>query len=60
MERDIFQVAWLAYLVCDYGVSADWLLTGAGPFYRSTVKKTAKKPQRAESGSGEEEDKTLI
>jgi hypothetical protein len=29
-QRDIFQAAWLAYLVRDYGVSAHWLLTGEG------------------------------
>lgn len=29
-QRDIFQAAWLAYLVRDYGVSARWLLTGEG------------------------------
>lgn len=28
--RDIFQVAWLTYLVRDYGVSPEWLLTGRG------------------------------
>lgn len=27
---DIFQPAWLSYLVNDYGVSAQWLLTGKG------------------------------
>lgn len=32
-SRDIFQAAWLAYLVEDYGVSALWLLTGQGDFY---------------------------
>lgn len=32
-ERDIFQVAWLAYLVDDYKVSADWLISGKAPFY---------------------------
>lgn len=35
-SRDIFQAAWLAYLVEDYGVSAQWLLTGVGDFYKTT------------------------
>lgn len=30
--RDIFQPAWLMYLVRDYGVSPMWLLTGHGDF----------------------------
>ena len=30
--RDIFQPAWLTYLVRDYGVSPMWLLTGHGDF----------------------------
>lgn len=34
MSRDIFQAAWLTYLVEDYGVSAEWLLTGRGHFYK--------------------------
>ena len=29
-SRDIFQPAWLTYLVEDFGVSAQWLLTGQG------------------------------
>lgn len=29
-ERDMFQVAWLGYLVSDFKVSAQWLLTGEG------------------------------
>lgn len=33
-SRDIFQPAWLTYLVEDYGVSAVWLLTGKGDFYK--------------------------
>lgn len=32
-RRDIFQSAWLTYLVNDYGVSPTWLLTGTGEFY---------------------------
>lgn len=35
-SRDIFQPAWLTYLVEEYGVSAQWLLTGNGEFYRKT------------------------
>ena len=30
MTRDIFQPAWLAYLVDEYNISAEWLLTGRG------------------------------
>lgn len=36
-ERDIFQAAWLTYLVRDYGVSSRWLLTGDGEFYARSV-----------------------
>lgn len=33
-SRDIFQPAWLTYLVVKYGVSPMWLLTGRGDFYQ--------------------------
>ncbi|MBQ0054277.1 MAG: hypothetical protein KBS89_07475 [Bacteroidales bacterium] len=42
MTRDIFQPCWLTYLVRDYGVSPDWLLLGAGDFFRKNRKKTAR------------------
>lgn len=32
-SRNIFQVAWLSYLVRDYGVSSSWLLTGSGGMF---------------------------
>lgn len=39
-ERDIFQTAWLTYLVRDFDVSAIWLLTGTGNMF--TNKKVRK------------------
>lgn len=29
-SSSMFQVAWLTYMVREYGVSAEWLLTGEG------------------------------
>lgn len=29
-SRDMFQTAWLTYLVTEYGISSEWLLTGRG------------------------------
>lgn len=44
-SRDIFQPAWLTYLVKDYGVSATWLLTGQGDIlkYKKDKKDTGAK-----------------
>lgn len=39
-ERDIFQVSWLEYLVRDYMVSAEWLLTGEGSFFKENFDHT--------------------
>lgn len=33
-SRDIFQPAWLTYLVRDYEVSPQWLLTGQGEIFQ--------------------------
>lgn len=44
MSRDIFQVSWLTYLVRDYGVSSQWLLTGYGDMF-SAAKKQATSPK---------------
>jgi hypothetical protein len=44
MSRDIFQAAWLNYLVIDFGISARWLLTGQGDMLSA---KAAKRPQIA-------------
>jgi hypothetical protein len=32
-SRDILQLAWIAYLVKDYNVSAEWIMTGRGEMY---------------------------
>jgi hypothetical protein len=37
MGRDIFQPAWLAYLVRDYDVSPKWLLLGEGDFHQEKL-----------------------
>lgn len=53
-SRQIFQVCWLAYLVRDYKVSADWLLTGDGNFYQPkwTAEKVKKMQIQCKSESG--------
>ncbi|OLA94195.1 MAG: hypothetical protein BHW64_04935 [Candidatus Melainabacteria bacterium LEY3_CP_29_8] len=33
-SRDIFQVAWLSYLVKEYHISPEWLLTGRGEMFK--------------------------
>ena len=42
MASDIFQVSWLGYLVRDFGLSAEWLLTGSGEVF-SRIPEPAKK-----------------
>jgi hypothetical protein len=32
-SRDILQLAWIAHLVTDYNVSAEWIMTGKGNMY---------------------------
>lgn len=43
-SSDIFQSAWLTYLVRDFHVSPLWLLTGEGDFYQEQ-KKNKKAPR---------------
>ena len=37
-SRDIFKLAWLAYLINDFGVSSEWLMTGRGDMYSGMVR----------------------
>lgn len=39
LSREIFQPAWLTYLVNDYGISSEWLLTGKGEIQTKKKKK---------------------
>ena len=32
-SRDMLQLAWISYLVRDYNVSAEWIMTGKGDMY---------------------------
>jgi hypothetical protein len=42
-SRDIFQVEWLTNLVNDYGVSAEWLITGKGKMFKKNRNKVKKR-----------------
>lgn len=33
-ERSVLKPEWLYYLVTNYGISSEWLITGNGEFYR--------------------------
>jgi len=32
-ESDMFQLVWISYLVTDFGISAEWIMTGRGPMF---------------------------
>lgn len=49
MSRDIFQPAWLTYLVRDFGVSAAWLLTGVGGMFVPGINKKAALSKKVEN-----------
>ena len=44
-SRQIFKPSWMYYLVRDYGISADYLLTGRGQVYAVSDAKRAKNVQ---------------
>lgn len=35
-NRNIFQMSWLQVMVKDFGVNAEWLLTGKGRMFKTT------------------------
>jgi len=34
-ESDMFQLVWISHIVCDFGVSAEWIMTGKGDMFAS-------------------------
>jgi len=32
-ESDMFQLVWIAYIVSDFGISAEWIMTGKGGMF---------------------------
>lgn len=38
LDRGWFQLSWLQPLVKEYGVSAEWLLTGSGRMFKNLVR----------------------
>ena len=53
MESDILKLRWLTDLVVEYGISAEWLLTGAGSIY--TIYKKGSSVSEAPVGESQNE-----
>jgi len=32
-ESDMFQLVWIAYIISDFGISAEWIMTGKGEMF---------------------------
>ncbi len=56
LESDMFQAAWLTYLVRDYGVSATWLLTGAGEPLPRPAQQESPIPEEPKRGRGRKKE----
>jgi hypothetical protein len=37
-SRNLLQISWIAYLVNDFGISAEWIITGKGKMYKKEPK----------------------
>ena len=47
----MFHIEWLTYIVSDYNVSADWLLTGRGEMYTIEPPVRAKREYKKAAGA---------